>query len=145
MWRALLAFTMSWTSAQLHDSNYLASRSRSQKRLTRLCDKPLATLLHAAVDSVDDEVNVVRQFAVSEALTATCPVLPPATGPAAGSTSYCFRSSWTFGSLKFSFVTTCAGISTTLGSTFSPFSTLSIAYTPRYPIWNGSWTMSASM
>jgi hypothetical protein len=44
---------------------------------------------------------------------------------------YWFSSSWTFGSLKLSLVTTCAGISTTRGSTFSPFSTLSIAWTPR--------------
>jgi len=42
-------------------------------------------------------------------------------------TGYWFRSSWIFGSLKFSLVTTCAGMATTRGSTFSPFKTLSMA------------------
>ena len=49
----------------------------------------------------------------------------------AAAQSYWFSSSWIFGSSKFSLVTTCAGISTTLGSTFSPLRTLSIACTPR--------------
>jgi hypothetical protein len=47
--------------------------------------------------------------------------------PARRGDAYWFSSSWIAGSLKFSMVTTWAGISTTLGSTFSPFSTLSIA------------------
>src|ERR1700676_1597660 len=44
-------------------------------------------------------------------------------GGEAGPDDHCFRSSWIFGSLKFSLTTTLAGISTILGSTFSPFST----------------------